>query len=920
MHSTWTWPGSRWWKFDFHNHTPASADYGKGNATDKEICPKDWLLNYMRAGIECVAITDHNSGDWIDKLKNALTELEESADPDYQPLCLFPGVEISVSGGIHILAIFDMDKTTSDIARLLGAVRYHGERGETAVNTELAAGDVINTIVKHGGLAIPAHVDKRAGLFEETGGHDLKAIIDNKNVIAIELVDSSYPKPQLYLASKRGWSEVLGSDSHYPPSQDADSSHRFPGSSYTWVKMTEPSLEGLRLALLEGKHSLKRSDCYKENPNKPVDSLIEGIKVKDARHLGKGETFSLRLNPWLNTIIGGRGTGKSTMLEFLRLALEREDEIPESLEQEFAKYTLQSGQSDAESLIKEDTAITVYFWRLGKHFRIIYQPNNKSQIFEKSKSGAWEAIQGDVSDRFPVRIFGQKQIFELAKNPNALLGVIDDSEQIKKVDWKSENDDLVNSYLALRAEERKIAGELDNETKLKGKLDDVKNKLMTFENSGAGEILSAFQKSESQCKAIINWEKEFFESNISKSKEILSTMLLPALDPQQFDQTTTEDKSLFDEINRMHHEMSMVQKELKEAVLKIEELNSEWKTRKGSLEITRKIEKNREKHAELIKQRDESSIHDVSNYSTHVEQKLELEKRIQGFAGKRLELNKLKGSTQEVLQKIITHREELTDQRMKFIKTTSEKNEYIGIQVIPLGGINSIEHEFRELINTPSSFERAIGAPGKEGGLFSNFTKGIEYRPREFKTVLQDLKDKITRIHQGDEGAARDIVDGRFVTRIENLSPEQIDKIQAWLPKDSLNLKIRRGDKYIPLEQGSPGQRTSALLAFFLSYGSEPLILDQPEDDLDNQWIYELIVKQLREIKQNRQVLVVTHNANIVVNGDAENIISLDVESDQTIISAQGGLQEESIKKKICDVMEGGKEAFEKRYKRINAT
>ena len=59
------WPGSRWWSFDFHTHTPASMDY-RG---DKNIRPEDWLLDFMRAGIDCVAVTDHNSGEWIDKRK-----------------------------------------------------------------------------------------------------------------------------------------------------------------------------------------------------------------------------------------------------------------------------------------------------------------------------------------------------------------------------------------------------------------------------------------------------------------------------------------------------------------------------------------------------------------------------------------------------------------------------------------------------------------------------------------------------------------------------------------------------------------------------------------------------------------------------------------------------------------------------------
>ena len=73
--TTWPYPGSRWWKFDFHTHSPASEDYGKGprHAELKQITPHEWLLGFMRAGVDCVAITDHNSSEWISKLKEALS-------------------------------------------------------------------------------------------------------------------------------------------------------------------------------------------------------------------------------------------------------------------------------------------------------------------------------------------------------------------------------------------------------------------------------------------------------------------------------------------------------------------------------------------------------------------------------------------------------------------------------------------------------------------------------------------------------------------------------------------------------------------------------------------------------------------------------------------------------------------------------
>ena len=311
--NNWNWSGSKWWKFDFHNHTPASDDYGKGSdqAQLKLISHKDWLLNYMRHDIDCVAVTDHNSGAWVDPLKQALLELSSELHPDYRPLYLFPGVEITVQGNIHILAILPSDKTTSDIDSLLGAVKYRATKGKSDGCSESSAVEVIDEIVKFGGLAIPAHVDQANGVFTVCTGNTLEQVLDNKNVFAMEVIDITQSKPPLYISKHLNWAEVLGTDSHHP---NGTQGQRYPGSHFTWVKMSEPSFDGLRLALIDGSLSLKRSDQYSGNPNAHGQLAVESFTVDNAKYLGRGQSFSCQLNPWLNTIIGGRGTGKSTSL------------------------------------------------------------------------------------------------------------------------------------------------------------------------------------------------------------------------------------------------------------------------------------------------------------------------------------------------------------------------------------------------------------------------------------------------------------------------------------------------------------------------------------------------------------------------------------------------------------------------------
>lgn len=918
MSAAWDWASAKWWKFDFHNHTPASDDYGKGpdQAQHKQISHKDWLLNYMRQGIDCVAVTDHNSGAWIDPLKQALQELASEGHADYRPLYLFPGVEITVQGNIHILAIFGPDKTTSDIDSLLGAVRYRATKGKSDGCSECSAVEVIDEIARSGGLAIPAHVDQANGLFTVCTGNTLEQVLDNKCVFAMEVTDLAQAKPQLYIGKNLNWAEVLGTDSHHP---SGSGGQRYPGSHFTWVKMSEPSYDGLRLALIDGSLSLKRSDRFSGDPNTHGQLAIESIVVDDAKYLGRGQSFSCQLNPWLNTIIGGRGTGKSTSLEFLRIALKRKGEIPKSLEKEFTKYSQTSSDRQDEGLLKDATKITVGFRKDGGRFRITWSnAENRYAIEEETAPGTWSASEGDIAQRFPVRIYSQKQIFELAKHPQALLQVVDDAPAVNHRDWKLEWDELVSKYLSIRAQEREVQAGLQEESVIKGQLEDVKRKLEVFEKAGHADVLKAYQLRQNQSKAIDSWEKTW-EGSAEQVRDISGSLLPPELDSQHFDIGNADDKELIDAAAGIRATFEKLQNEMNSIAQRIDDAKSAWNQARPSLEISKKITTANQEYTDLLGQLSAAGAGDPSAYGVLVKQRQDLEEKLKGFSKKRETLAQHQKSAEECLGKLHEHRTKITKLREDFLKETLVGNSYVQINVIPFGNKITVEEEFRNLIDRGNGgFDRDIGVVDGDEGLLATLTQNSS---KTMEEKIAALKSSLLAIHANDTTAVAEAKDRRFVSHIQGLTPEQIDRILCWFPDDSLDVRysLRDGESFKPVEQGSPGQKTAALLAFILSYGNEPLVLDQPEDDLDNHLIYDLIVTQLREIKQKRQVLVVTHNANIVVNGDAENVIALDVRSGQTRIVTQGGLQEPSIRDEICRVMEGGKEAFDQRYKRINA-
>ena len=129
----------------------------------------------------------------------------------------------------------------------------------------------------------------------------------------------------------------------------------------------------------------------------------------------------------------------------------------------------------------------------------------------------------------------------------------------------------------------------------------------------------------------------------------------------------------------------------------------------------------------------------------------------------------------------------------------------------------------------------------------------------------------------------------------------------------------------VPIERLSPGTRGIVLLLLYLAVDAQddrPLIVDQPEENLDPQSIYDELVVEFQRAKLRRQVIIVTHNANLVVNTDADQVIvarcgSHEPGSLPQISYSSGGLEEPAIREMVCAILEGGKRAFQERAKRL---
>jgi len=164
-------------------------------------------------------------------------------------------------------------------------------------------------------------------------------------------------------------------------------------------------------------------------------------------------------------------------------------------------------------------------------------------------------------------------------------------------------------------------------------------------------------------------------------------------------------------------------------------------------------------------------------------------------------------------------------------------------------------------------------------------------------------------------------LDLRLAKHLDSLkqnTPEDIDRLMVWVPEDKLVLKFRKQGKEEDIESGSAGERTAGMLGLLLALNDIPLIIDQPEDDLDTKLISNFVVDGFKKLKQKRQLLIITHNPNIAVNANSDNVVHMDFVLGQVVVAGNNALQDRQIRNAVCDVMEGGREALNKRYYRIS--
>lgn len=925
--------GARWYKCDLHLHTTVSKCFD-----DKNVTPEQWVARAIEQGLDCVAVTDHNSPLGIKAIQEAAKE---------KNLTVFPGVEITCdTSKIHLLVLFDPSKGEEEVKSLLSKCdiehNVYGEENATTTKSVFEIADIVND--KCDALIIPAHIDEFAGL-STLSAQNLEEFYKRSDINAVQVVHKTFndneftkntiktvipylndyysnPIPKIDDAKGYDWYRTVEyaknkelailtfSDNPHAPKNSKHGLYGI-GTRFTYIKMDEkPTLEGLRQAFLLPSHRVVNDFNDTDNIIKKPDFWIKSITITDTSLTGK-EPFKVAFNPQLNTIIGGRGSGKSSILRFVRGVFNRTNNLESFSEllsehNNFYKKTEFKGV-DEIGVFNDNSTIEIEFVRKDFLYRvkasnIITSTNQFIEIY-RLDNDTWTAINDDEFLTFlEFEQYSQKQIFEISKNPNALLERIDiNVEEINELKDKRKvtKENYLKSCSTIRAYQVKLKSRL----KLKTDIEDLRKKLQTLDKAGIKDLMAEKKGFEEEEKLLDNYKKQI-EVLISQLEDFKSNFNIDKVSVDSFSVAYKDEidgllSSIDDDVVKQY-------KAFVNLISSLAQVKSDLETKISSSVWKKSYVKAISDYDKKKKELEDEGVVTIDQYeeiSKEIESKiLELDALDIIKESERLEMENRDKFQVEFIQLC----KDITDKRKEFIKQNITDNK-IRVKINPFRNEANFELQIRKIIGKETKFE-------------DDFKKLKEACFRgQVEALIKNIKKEFRSNYFDDKF---ELVGGHFKNAIRSISDANMDELELFMPEDEVvvEYKPENSNDFKSLSTASAGQKTTAILTFLLSFGSIPLLLDQPEDDLDNRLVYDLIVDRLKLAKDNRQIIVVTHNANIPVNGDAEYIISMDSESRYTSILHSGTVERDEIKREICDVMEGSEKAFRMRSERYKVS
>lgn len=832
---------------------PSSYAQYRGKQSEEESRYNEEILEKCREnGIRIVGLANHGDVDSSESLRKHLVD---------NGITVFPGFEVMSAEKIHIVCLFPEEKTVTQLNRYLGALGL-GMANAGNETSQLTCIEIGNNVKSFGGFWYAAHATSDNGVLKIG---KMQNIWKAESLVAVQIPDSKDnidPRYKNIIANtdpeykrERLPAFINACDICKPEDLDKE-------NATTLIKMTSPSFDNFIAAFKDPVSRIKLNS----EVEKTYQSSINRMSVTG----GYLDGLEIEFSDHLVAIIGGRGTGKSTIVNLIRYALEKEP-TDRDRRKEFDLMI----SSNLGSNSKVELLVTSYAQH-GKRFRIIRRYNASPVIEDMSGN----VLKLRISDLMPtVELYGQNEIIDAVKDHVLVYRIVE-----RLFDFNEETKRRIEeAYSQLRANSKLIStlrtdAEVDeNEV---SDLPALRERFGFFEKAGLKDKLPRLTQLASEEAAF-----EVFERSIPSDD-----IKWPAL---SFDDKSN---SSLAPLNRLSEDFNKRIEEMKKTYTStLQWLLGEYNKLKGDWDTQRNMY-DQEIHDDL-KQiegiQDRSSSEIVAEYTTlikKIEQVTPIQDRI-GKRDKRLrELIDARGTLIENCRKCW---DDYTQDINNQLRTLNRKRFKDAVRI----SVQFRQHK-NQLLDLLKGIER-IGDKALAGiEYYQNFD--VFSFADDIRSGAVALKDK----YHLTLAVAEKIVAG--------LSKEQLLAIEEMRLDDVYQIELLVNGQHKHLRTLSKGQQCTAVLSILLIESKDPLVIDQPEDNLDNAFIAESFISAIRENKITRQYIFATHNANIPVFGDAELIVAME-EVDGKGRIAEGGIgsiDAHSVKDKVISVLEGGRDAF----------
>lgn len=854
--------------------------YIKYRGTDHDMTEEQYNNDLLKIcqdeNIKVLGIADHGNVEGV----NAIRELMSQHD-----IVVFPGFEIASSEKAHFVCLFAEDTSTVKLNRYLGNLELLDP--EDGVRpSKLSAGQLLQKIDEMGGVVYAAHCTEESGVLKRRLNHVWKNPLLKAAQIPGTLDELKGIQDDFYRKV------LLNKNPDYkrerpiaiPNARDVEKPEtlRNPVASCL-IKMTRPCFASFKQAFLDPESRVRLNSDVPEKYYSRIERVaftggyLDGLDVEFSEHL--------------NAVIGGRGTGKSTLLESIRYGLDiqplgknakkqHDDIIRENLGKEKGRIEITIRSSKMN----------------GKRFTIARRYGESAIV----KDEAGKISTFTPAELLPrIEIYGQNEIYEIAQNSIGQLRLLKRFLDVDNSELDTKHAEIIkalqeNRIRIISAQEKlsEIEDEVTKLPKLIEQADQFKSlgleeklKLVPLLEKEKRLIERAFSDIEQLQNACLNFKEQLPDTLF------LSDKALAGLPHQEIFQSI---KGKLDELK------TMLEPLINQAEHYIEQAdNAVGHFKKTLLKLIKEEEEKLTKAFSEIPSYEGKSGREIgAEYQKLLKEIERIRPKESSLKSREAVVEDLKKKRKELMAELSGVRADRSAQIQRALKRLNKKLEgKLRLSVLP-------EANRQPLLD----FLSICNLEGVGPKRLAWVTTSDDFSPVKLAETIRAGSEVLKN---SGWGIAPSVADA--LVKLKESELMEMEEIE--LPDTitiELNVAHEGAGKYRPLDKLSTGQQCTAILHMLLLENKDPLIMDQPEDNLDNAFIADRIVTELRSAKIARQFLFATHNANIPVFGDAEWIGVFQAEENHATIpdNAQGAIDLPEIQKKASEILEGGKTAF----------